>query len=66
MYVEAHWTEFICPITVKIAEAEMWLKLQDHIDDEWLSKIYDSLVEEYNEIIQLNAEKKSFKMTFSK
>ena len=64
MYVEAHWTEFIWPITVKIAEAEMWLKLQEHIDDEWLWKIYDSLVEEYNEIIELNAEKKAFKMTF--
>ena len=62
LFVKADGTEIQLRIWVHIAEADIILDIQDHIDDEWIKKVCDHLFENRNLVLEINDRKKYFKI----
>lgn len=62
LFVKAYGTEIELRIWTHIAEARIILDIQDNIDDEWIKKVCNHLQDNYYEILEINDDKKYFKL----
>ena len=58
LYPDVSDSDLQCRIWVHIAEARLTLKLQNHVDDEWIERACDSLFRAYEEIREINRNSK--------